>query len=839
MSVVAGIVVAAALLPQSPAPRLAALAPAGGTRATEVEVTLRGERVGEIVALQFDEPGLEVLAVKPAADRCVATLRVAPDCRLGAHRLRARSALGLSNLLTFHVGALPSLREERQGDAAMAVPLGVTVDGALRDGEVDRYATDVPQGARVVAEVEAMRLGQVPLDVRLVVRGPDGAVVATADDTPLGRRDPWLAFDAAAAGTFTIELHGAVPAEGRDGVYRLHVGRMPRPLGASPAGGAPGAVLDVALRDGRADLAAAPRARVTLPDDGREVLWWTPELADGAAPTPIALRVGGPPNREPVADDKGKRWFDLPGSVDGVVATDGAAARFHVRGVKGEELEVRVLARSLRSALDPVLLVRGADERVLASNDDAAGMDSVVRFAPAADGEYVLEVRDLLRRGSPAHFFRLEAGPRDRSPKLSLQVARLVDPVVAVPQGGVATAIVLRQNLDDKQPLAFADLPPGVTATVGPQLPGQPVAVRFDAVADAALVGAQARGGVLGADGALDARPWQQVQALLLGRNDTPLVQLAQRTLPVAVTAPAMFALAVEAPAVPLVRGGLLRVPVRLGLPQRSDVRVRVRAVWLAPGLSAGQAQFDVGQHEVLLPIEASAGAALGTFPVALVASARVGNVVVEQALPWFDVRVEAPWAELARVEARGAQGAEVEAALAITRAQAQRGVAAATVVNLPRGVQCATAQLAADAAELRLRLQLADDAAPGKHGGLTVELQLPDDQGRPVLHRLPFGELRVDAKKRRKDAGGAATANAATANAAAGGAVDAGGGNPAATKAAPAAPAAGSTAAAPAPGDKPAAAANVAPTAPPPSAAATTPPTVTNQPAPRAGGMP
>lgn len=759
MSLVAAVAVAAAALPQAPAPRLASLSPAGCARGAEVDVTLRGERVGDTVAVHFDEPGLAVVAVKPAADRCVVTLRAAPDCRLGAHRLRARSALGLSNLLTFHVGALPSLREERQGDAAMAVPLGVTVDGALRDGEIDRYTLDVPQGARVVAEVEAMRLGQAPLDLRLAVRGPDGACVATADDTPLGLRDPWLAFDAAIAGAYVVELHGAVPGDGRDGVYRLHLGRMPRPLGAVPAGGAPGAVLDVALRDGRADLAAAPRASVTLPDDGREVLWWTPELADGASPTPIPLRVGGPPNRAPVADDKGKRWFDLPGSVDGVVADDGAPVRFHVRGVKGQEVEVRVIARSLRSALDPVLIVRGADDRVLASNDDAAGMDSVVRFAPAADGEYVLEVRDLLRRGSPAHFFRLEAGPRERAPKLSLQVARLVDPVVAVPQGGVATAIVLRQNLDDAQRLVFAELPPGVAATVGPQLPGQPVAVRFEATADAPLVGAEARGGVLAADGALDARPWQQVQALLLGRNDTPLVQLAQRKLPLAVTAPAPFALAVTEPLVPLVRGGLLRVPVRLGLPQRSDLRVRVRAVWLPPGLSAGQAQFDVGQHEVLLPIEASAGAGLGTFPVALVASARLGNVVVEQALPWFDVRVEAPWAELARAEVRGAQGTAVAAALAVTRAQGQRGVAVASVVNLPRDVQCEPVELPADAAELRLRLLLADDAAPGRHGGLAVELQLPDEQGRPVLHRLPFGELRIDAKKRRTAAGSAAGA--------------------------------------------------------------------------------
>jgi hypothetical protein len=759
MSLVAAVAVAAAALPQAPAPRLASLAPAGCARGAEVDVTLRGERIADTVAVQFDEPGLAVVAVKPAADRCVVTLRAAPDCRLGAHRLRARSARGLSNLLTFHVGALPSLREERQGDAAMAVTLGVTVDGALRDGEIDRYTLDLPQGARVVAEVEAMRLGQALLDLRLAVRGPDGACVATADDTPLGLRDPWLAFDAAIAGVYVVELHGAVPGDGRDGVYRLHIGRMPRPLGAVPAGGAPGAVLDVALRDGRADLAAAPRVSVTLPDDGREVLWWTPALADGAAPTPIPLRVGGPPNRALVADDKGKRWFDLPGSVDGVVADDGAPVRFHVRGVKGQEVEVRVIARSLRSALDPVLIVRGADDRVLASNDDAAGMDSVVRFAPAADGEYVLEVRDLLRRGSPAHFFRLEGGPRELAPKLSLQVARLVDPVVAVPQGGVATAVVLRQNVDDKQELALAGLPAGVVATFGPRLPGQPVAVRFAAAPDAPLAGAQAQVGVRAAGGAFDPRPWQQTQPLLLGRNDTPLVQTTQRTLPVAVALPAPFALDVAAPAVPLVRGAGLALPIRLGLPQRSDLRLRVRAVWLPPGVTAGQAQFDVGQHEVLLPIEASAGATLGTFPIALVASARVGNVVVEQALSWIDVQVVEPWLALARAEARGGVGGEIAATLPVTRMRPQHGPAPVVVTNLPRGVVCRPATLAADAEALQLVFDVAPDAAVGRHGAMNVEVRLPDEAGRPVLHRASFGELKVAAKKKPK--GGVAAGGA------------------------------------------------------------------------------
>ncbi|MFN6148213.1 MAG: hypothetical protein ACK5AL_17785 [Planctomycetota bacterium] len=54
MSLVAAVAVAAAALPQAPAPRLASLSPAGCARGVEVVVPLRGERVGDTVAVHFD-----------------------------------------------------------------------------------------------------------------------------------------------------------------------------------------------------------------------------------------------------------------------------------------------------------------------------------------------------------------------------------------------------------------------------------------------------------------------------------------------------------------------------------------------------------------------------------------------------------------------------------------------------------------------------------------------------------------------------------------------------------------------------------------------------------------
>lgn len=737
----------AALVPQSqsPAPRLTGLQPAGASRGAELELTLRGERLAGAAELLLDRGGLEVQGFgAAAADRCTVRVRVSADCALGPHALRLRSPAGVSNLLLFHVGPLPSIAEQRQGNAPQLVPLGCTIDGVLQDGEYDRYHVDVPAATTVRVEVEAMRLGLQALDTRLSVRGPDGGQLAAADDTALGLRDPWLTFHCERGGTCELELAHAVPAEGRAGAYRLHVGTFPRPVGALPCGGRPGEELEVTLLGAGCDGPAAT-ARVRLPDDGSESFAWHPELPGGPAPTPILLRVGGPPNRTAAVGEGGPEpRVQVPGAVHGVVADADEPVRFRWAGTKGREVELRVLARALRSPLDPVLTVRGADGRVLASNDDGQGRDSVLRFTPPADGDHVVEVRDLLRRGGPDLFFRLEIGPRDDTPRLQVQVARGIDPVAAVPQGGRAALLLQPVNLD--APLALDGLPAGVTAEFGPRLPrSNVVPVLFAAAADAPLAGALVRIGGEAAGG-IDARMFRQVLPLLTGRNDTPLLQFTARTVPLVVAQRAPFELAAAAPAVPVVRGASVAVPLTLTRRDGFDGRVRVRALWLPPGLSAGQTNLDRGATAGALAIEAAAEAPLGEFPCLLAGSVRRDNLGSEQALPFVRVRVEAPWLELARATVRTAQGRAAELRLAVSRTRPPHGPATATLLGLPRGVAAAPATLAADAAELVFALEVAADAAVGRHRNVVVELQLPDAEQRPVAHRLPAGELRIDA---------------------------------------------------------------------------------------------
>ena len=381
------------------------LEPCGGQRGTTVEVTFRGQRLAGALGVLSERTGLEVVQVAAGKeDACKVTLRIAADCPLGAHPLRLHSERGLANPRTFHVGTLVEVAEARQGDGAQVVALNSTVNGNLRGEELDRYRVAVPAGARVRCEVEAMRLGVAPLDLALSVRGPaskepaGGREVAQADDTAHGHKDPWVAFDAAAAGDYELTVRRAFADDQNQGAYRLHVGTFPRPTLTLPCGGAPGAALPVrGLGDGEPLPFTAE-----LRDDGDGFARCFPSGANGTAPTPVLLRAGGPPETAAPPDDKGRVWLPVPGATSGVVAQADAPARLWFAAKKGADLDVRVLANALGSTLDPALTLKRADGRFVAFDDDGGGVaDAYLRFQVPDDGEWQLEILPLCQPPQP------------------------------------------------------------------------------------------------------------------------------------------------------------------------------------------------------------------------------------------------------------------------------------------------------------------------------------------------------------------------------------------------------------------------------------------------------
>jgi hypothetical protein len=86
---------------------------------------------------------------------------------------------------------------------------------------------------------------------------------------------------------------------------------------------------------------------------------------------------------------------------------------YRLSGKQGESLVFEAESRRVGSAIDPVLVLRDAAGRVVARNNDAAGISPDARLAIAfpGDGEYFLEVHDARFSAQAQNFYRLKAGP--------------------------------------------------------------------------------------------------------------------------------------------------------------------------------------------------------------------------------------------------------------------------------------------------------------------------------------------------------------------------------------------------------------------------------------------
>ena len=155
-----------------------------------------GARLADTKEVLFYETGVQVLELKEVKDANVtARVKIAPDCPLGEHKVRLRTATGVSDLRTFYVGPFPQIDEKEPNstiDKAQSIPMNVTVLGTVQNEDVDYYAIEAKKGEQISVEVEAMRLGRTMLDPFCAIRDSDGKVLVKADDTALFVQDCYL-----------------------------------------------------------------------------------------------------------------------------------------------------------------------------------------------------------------------------------------------------------------------------------------------------------------------------------------------------------------------------------------------------------------------------------------------------------------------------------------------------------------------------------------------------------------------------------------------------------------------------------------------------------------------
>lgn len=732
-------------------PRIDRFEPQGARRGSEQVVAIHGGRIGvEAAELIFAQPGISVQKLETVGPNHInATLAIAEDCALGIHPVRVRTASGISNLMTLHIGALEEIVEQEPNNefaAPQAIALDVVVSGLITNEDVDYFVVEAEKGERLSVEIEGLRLGRTFFDPAIAILNEARFELAASDDSALLRQDGYASLIVPETGKYVISVRETAYRGSGASTYRLHVGRFPRPAAVYPPGGQPGQQLEVRWIG---DPGGEWTESITLPAEavGDDGLLARDER--GVSPSPVPIRVMELPNALEVEPNNGRAEATectLPAACVGIIQEAGDVDFFRFTATKGTVIDFTAYARQIRSPLDPVMRVFDEAGKNLAGNDDNAGKpDSYFRFTAPGDGQYTLQIHDHLRAGGADFIYRIEARPPQ--PVIDLQVEedrRYFATVADVPQGG-RTAVMMRATRRDvggALELLLEGLPAGVTAEAIPLAADyNRIPVVLSAAADAPLAGGLVR---LSTNHEQAASRFEQQTWLVRGRNNVPVWSYFGDRWPVAVTKPLPFRLTIAQPKSPLVRSGSKQLQITAERDEGFTAPIKVRTLYDPPGVSSNRSQsIAENATEVAIPTTAAGNARLGEWPIAVVGEANVGGRVIA-ATQFVTLRVAEPYLALQFPTVATIQGEPVEFIVPVEVKTPFEGPAQVQLLGLPPGVTTEPAEINKESKQVVFPLQVAADARVGRHERLFCQITVTE-QGEPVPHTIGYGKLHID----------------------------------------------------------------------------------------------
>ena len=535
--------------------------------------------------------------------------------------------------------------------------------------------------------------------------------------------------------------------------YRLHVGTFPQPTVVYPPGGPAGQELTLHFLG---DVSGPIEKKITMPalENGvskTESLFAEQEGLNAPAGNPF--RVSPFPNVLEIKPNNDiahatKTELPLPLAFNGIIAEKGAAGFFRFKAKKNETFDFRVYARALRSPIDSVLSIYDGNGNQLASNDDAGGPDSYLRFKIPADGEYCLSVTDQIKRGGPEFTYRVEVTPVQ--PELVLSMQQTVKDsqerqTVVVPRGNFYGTVLRAKRTDFGGPLVVSsdDLPPGVSMQPI-TLPGNPdtVPVVFEATADAAISGKTSQFLPTPADpGKKAPGRFEHVVELVTGDNNT-YYQTRVDKVAVSVAQEAPFKLHIIEPKVPMVQNGSMNLKVAVERADGFKGAVEISMLYNPPGISSQNVvTIPEGQTEGEISLNAAGDASPNKWRIAVIGSGDAGKGTVWVCSPLTDLETSQPFVT-AKIE-RGyvEQGQSATVTCKLTQNKPFQGKAKIQLVNLPAKVTAQEMEITSADQEVQIPVTAGKDSTTSQKKDLFCLLTIIQD-GEPIVHNIAQGGM-------------------------------------------------------------------------------------------------
>jgi len=222
-----------------------------------------------------------------------------------------------------------------------------------------------------------------------------------------------------------------------------------------------------------------------------------------------------------------------------------------------------------------------------------------------------------------------------------------------------------------------------------------------------------------------------------------------------AVTDAAPFAIELQPPSIPLVRGGELAIPIKLT--RRSDFTgaIEFKCDFARPGIVLPPAETIPGDRdEAVLRISADANAALGTGPLCLTATtvtesnAYLGTGETRVSSQVIQIQVAEPFLTLASEPTSVRRGSSVAYRWTVTPTSPFEGEAEVNLLGLPKGVSVREPlpRITATAKEVVFDIEATDESLLGPVTSIECEITVSTD-GQEIRQRTGKGTLRIDPK--------------------------------------------------------------------------------------------
>jgi len=424
------------------APRIDIASLRGLTIGQTTRLTLRGKELGPDAEVKLDIPAAAVRVLpESTAERLELEIELPSAVDPGHGQLWVTSESGISTPITLGIDELLEAVFSEKIDT-----LPIALSGNLSGSQLLSTSFHGQAGQRVVAEVEAQRLGS-KLKPLVSIVDQRGTQLAYSSSEVTMQGDARVEVELPADGVYTIQLQDVLFKGATPGHFRLKVGQFAYadlllPLAKHSPEKGPGALKHEAPQDDQAPSPfSGPQPKIFRSDFTEVTVTPNDPQAEGsigAAPIGISSVLSEPKEKDAYLIDV------LPGT----------------------KYRAEVFAQRLNSPVDAVLEIRKPAGGMLASSDDQGNTpDPAAAFdVPAGIHQVSVSVHDVTRAGGPLHLYRLAVTPAGQA-DFHLHIP---GPVVNIPAGGSAVMEVIAQRRGFGGPIAldFPALPEGVQASL-------------------------------------------------------------------------------------------------------------------------------------------------------------------------------------------------------------------------------------------------------------------------------------------------------------------------------------------------------------------------------------